>query len=234
MRLADTVAPNPAEICDAPLLLAQTSGALWAPGARALAVADLHLGKSTRLARRGDALLPPYETDETLERLEADVAAFDPAVVLCVGDSFDDQQAAEDAPDALRERLSVIAAGRDLIWIAGNHDPAPHGLPGRALASVSLGGAVYRHIASAAPEAFEVSGHYHPKATLAARGRRVTRRAFLADSRRVILPAFGVYTGGLDAREAPFDALFGAAGGRAILLGAQLHAAPRARLAPRR
>ena len=106
-------------------LAARASGALWWPDERLLCVADLHLGKSERLARRGGALLPPYETAETLDRLAAEIAALAPARVVCLGDSFDDSAAgAALAPDQAA-RLYALAAGREWIWIAGNHDPAP-------------------------------------------------------------------------------------------------------------
>ena len=110
-------------------LAARASGALWWPEERLLCVADLHLCKSERLARRGGPLLPPYETAETLDRLAAEIAALAPAAVVCLGDSFDDcaAGAALDPDDAAR--LVALIAGRDWIWIAGNHDPAPSPCP---------------------------------------------------------------------------------------------------------
>jgi DNA ligase-associated metallophosphoesterase len=212
--------------------VARPSGALWAPAQGALVVADLHLGKTERMARRGGALLPPYEVVETLARLEAEVAALSPAVVACLGDSFDDDAAAEALEDAARARLAGLAAGRRWVWIAGNHDPAPRGLPGETAAELRLGGLHLRHIARAGPAAGEVSGHLHPKAALRLRGRRIARRCFVADRARIVLPAFGAYAGGLDACDAAFDALFPGPA-LALLLGPRLVAAPRSALSPR-
>jgi DNA ligase-associated metallophosphoesterase len=214
------------------LALARPSGALWLPAAGLLVVSDLHLGKAERLARRGGALLPPYETAETLARLAAEVDALGPATVLCLGDSFDDLRAAEALDEAARETLARLAAGRRWVWAAGNHDPAPLDLPGAHAAEWREGPFTFRHIAAEGAAPGEVSGHYHPKAVLAARGRRVRRRCFLADSRRIILPAFGAYTGGLDATDAAFDALLGPEA-RALLLGRKVIAAPRSALASR-
>ncbi len=173
-------------------LHALPSGALYWPAERLLAVSDLHLGKSSRLARRGGALLPPYETQATLEKLDADIAAQDPAAVLCLGDSFDDMEAVDSlsAPDSLW--LNRLMAGRDWIWVMGNHDPAPTGISGTHKATAKVGQLTFRHAADPSKN-HEISGHYHPKAAIAGRA----RPCFLADSARIILPAYGTYTGGL-------------------------------------
>lgn len=214
------------------LAVARPSGALWLPGARLMAVADLHLGKAARYARRGGALLPPYEAADTLARLAAEIAALEPAVVVCLGDSFDEPAAAAELDPAQAAALAAMAAGRDWVWIAGNHDPAPHGQAGACRPDHAAAGLTFRHIAAPGAQGAEVSGHWHPKATLAPRGRRVTRRCFLTDGRRAILPAFGAYAGGLDAADPLFDALLGA-DAVALLTGARVTRAPRAALVPR-
>ena len=143
-------------------------------------------------------LLPPYETAETLDRLAAEIAALAPASVVCLGDSFDDCAAGAGARPRRRRRASLaLIAGRDWIWIAGNHDPAPLALPGRHLAELRAGPLTFRHAALPDAAPGEVSGHYHPKLRLPVRGGAVTRPCFLADATRLILPAFGAYTGGL-------------------------------------
>lgn len=200
-------------------LTARASGALWWEAERLLCVADLHLCKSERLARRGGALLPPYETAETLDRLAAEIAALAPATVVCLGDSFDDGAARLALPPAEEARLTALAAGRDWVWIAGNHDPGPLALAGRHLAELRRGALSFRHAATAGATAGEVSGHWHPKLRLPVRGGGVTRPCFLLDAARLILPAFGAYTGGLDADHAAFSALLGP-GAQAILTGA--------------
>lgn len=193
-------------------LEARGSGALWWAARRVLVVSDLHLGRSARMARRGGALLPPYEGRETLHRLEAEIRATDAACVICLGDSFDDLDAVA-LPRDEAEWLARLMAGRDWIWIEGNHDPAPAAPGGRHAAELRLDGLVLRHIAR--PEArAEVSGHYHPKARLAGQ----SRPAFLLDGARVILPAFGAYTGGLDATDPALQDLMGARA-RAVLTG---------------
>ncbi len=182
-------------------LWALPSGALWWPSERLLAVADLHLGKSDRIARRGGAILPPYETRDTLARLDAMIAHFAPAKVLCLGDSFDDNYAAETLADDEALWLTRMQAGRHWIWVTGNHDPAPVPLAGTQLAEYRAINLIFRHIAQADASG-EISGHYHPKASVTARGGSVTRACFLADDHRLILPAFGTYTGGLKSKAA--------------------------------
>lgn len=163
-----------------------------------MVVSDLHLGKSERIARRGGALLPPYETAETLARLADDIAALRPIHVVCLGDSFDDSAAAEALGSAHVSALSALMAGRDWTWIEGNHDPGPLDLGGQHRRELKLKGLVLRHIAEPSEHGAEISGHYHPKAGLP--GRR-GRPCFLTDRRRVILPAYGAYTGGLQAQD---------------------------------
>ncbi|AXC49195.1 ligase-associated DNA damage response endonuclease PdeM [Paracoccus suum] len=193
-------------------LQARCAGSLWWPEGRWLIVADLHLGKSERMARRGGALLPPYEGLATLERLRAEIEATDPAVVISPGDGFDDDAAAGDLDVTHCAILHDLARGREWIWLAGNHDPgaAPcDHLPGRMAVQARLGPAVLRHEAVLG-DGPDISGHYHPAVRIA--GRRA--RAFLIGADHLILPAFGAYTGGLDAQQPRLAAL--TAGGIAI------------------
>lgn len=196
------------------------SGALFWPDRSLICIGDLHLGRAERIAREGGDLLPPFETIDTLDRLEAEVVALAPRLVVCLGDSFDDLATARNLSEQVLVRIGRLSAGRRWVWVAGNHDPGPVELPGSHLAELRLGLLNFRHIAlpRLAPGAGEVSAHYHPKARLTRRGTRIARRCFLADDSRVILPAFGTYTGGLDARDQIFSALL-APQAMAFLLG---------------
>jgi len=200
-------------------LAARADGALHWPARRLLVVSDLHLGKAERLARRGGSLLPPYATRETLERLEGAIAATRPEVVICLGDSFDDLAAASDLEEDALDRLAALQAGRRWIWIEGNHDPGPVALPGSHLGEYREGPLVFRHIARGGEgEPGEVSGHYHPKMRLALGGLSLSRPCFLHDGARLILPAFGTYTGGLNATAPALRGLLGP-GAMALLTG---------------
>lgn len=188
-------------------LFAEPSGALWWPAAATLVVADLHFEKGTSYARRG-VLLPPYDTSATLARL---AAAIGPRVrrVVCLGDSFHDGDgpARLNASDA--QALECLVAAHDWIWVTGNHDRAlPAIIGGRvATGEVRLDGLVLRHQADG-DAVGEISGHFHPKSAIDIRGRRLSGACFIHDAKRIVLPAFGAYTGGLHVESAPIRALF--------------------------
>lgn len=207
-------------------LHALPEGALWWPDQSLLAVSDLHLGKAERFARMGRGLLPPYETEDTLNRLDKIIDQTRPERIVFLGDSFDDNAAARAIVTSLVERFNRIAAGRILIWVAGNHDPGPVNLPGAHLADVTIGPLTFRHIARTGATG-EVSGHFHPKAKLVLRGQTIRRPCFLSDASRLILPAFGTYTGGLKIDDPVFDRLM-APNTQALLTGRRITAIPRA------
>lgn len=174
------------------------------------------------MARRGGALLPPYETAETLWKLDKAITATDPQMVICLGDSFDDLDAARALPNTARETLARLQAGRNWVWIEGNHDAGPVEIGGTHRAVLTLGPLTFRHIADPTATG-EISGHYHPKARLPGTG---SRSCFLLDDARVILPAFGAYTGGLRCNDPAFDTLFGPQA-KAVLTGRKATPVPR-------
>lgn len=204
---------------------ARASGVLWWPGRQTLIVADLHLGKSARMAARGGALLPPHEDVDTLARLGAEVAALPVARVISLGDAFEDAEAPEALRTPERARLAALAAGRDWVWVTGNHDQGAVPGLGAVLPELREEGVALRHVAGEGPD---ISGHYHPKARLAGRA----RSAFLVGRAHLILPAFGTYTGGLDCDGEPLASLVGP--GLALLTGRRLLARPLALPARRR
>jgi DNA ligase-associated metallophosphoesterase len=200
------------------------SGALYWPDQNLLCVSDMHLGKTERRARLGSAILPPYETHDTLSRLQSDLDATGATTVICLGDSFDDAEAARALREAEKLWIARLQAGRRWVWIEGNHDPGPVDMGGTHLSELPLPPLVFRHIARAG-QSGEVSGHYHPKVTLPVRGRTITRPAFLVDSDRLIMPAYGTYTGGLRSHDAALTGLMRKEA-LAILTGTTPRAAP--------
>ena len=198
-------------------LMLDPAGALFWPAAGLLAVSDLHLEKGSSYARRG-RLLPPWDTHATLDRLTLLLRRYQPRVVVALGDSFHDAEGAARLPAGESARLQAMTAAHRFIWVQGNHDPAaPHGVGGEGMAEFVTATLVFRHGAAAGASG-EISGHYHPKAAVPARGGSVSRPCFVADSRRLVMPAFGAYTGGLDVRDPAIARLF-PRGGRVFLLG---------------
>lgn len=205
-------------------LVAECDGSLWWPEQGLLAVADLHLEKATSLARRG-ALLPPYDSRATLQRLALAIQRRAPRLVVSLGDAFHDAAGPGRLTLDDRQTLMTLAAGRDWVWVAGNHegDAVPFG---QSMAAFACGPLVFRHEPATAPTPGEVAGHFHPKAAIRQRGRKIARPCFATDGQRLILPAFGVYTGGLDLLHPDLFRYFGPAL-RALLCGSDaVHAIP--------
>ncbi|MCE7029386.1 ligase-associated DNA damage response endonuclease PdeM [Jiella avicenniae] len=193
------------------------SGVLYLPAEDCLIVSDLHLEKGAAFARRG-MFLPPYDTAATLSLLALALDRWRPARVVCLGDSFHDRKGAALMPAGEREALASLMRGRDWIWIAGNHDPEPPvGIGGETHGEISVGALAFRHEPSAGPRRGEVSGHLHPVARLAGRGSR--RACFATDGDRMILPSFGVTTGGLNVLDRAFHGLFDMPRALACMIG---------------
>jgi DNA ligase-associated metallophosphoesterase len=180
-------------------LMALPQGALYWPSRRALLVADLHLEKGSWFARLGQ-MLPPYDSIATLSDLTALAARTSAEEIWCLGDSFHDRHGCDRLPERAREMLVALTSSTRWTWITGNHDPAfadPCG--GAILDEAEVDGLLLRHEANPSETRPELSGHFHPKLRISLRGRKVSRRCFVATDRKLILPAFGSLTGGLDA-----------------------------------
>jgi DNA ligase-associated metallophosphoesterase len=200
-------------------LLADCAGALYWPDESLLVVADLHLEKGSSYATRG-VLLPPYDTVATLARLNALVARYAPRFVVALGDSFHDNGGPQRVSDDDRAMLGALQRGRDWIWIAGNHDPEPvRDLGGVSAAMFGVGPLVFRHAPEREIADGEIAGHLHPVARVNGRGRTVSRRCFATDGKRMVMPAFGAYAGGLNVRDRAFADVFGTLKFTAHVLG---------------
>lgn len=190
-------------------LIADAEAALFWPEQSVLAVADLHFEKGSAYGVRG-TFLPPYDSRSTLDLLEALILRYTPDTVLCLGDSFHDVFAGDRMDAVDFDRLAKLTRSYSWIWIAGNHDPVlPGGLGGETAEVIDIGQLTFRHEASEGIAAGEVSGHFHPKARVKSRGRTLPCRCFATDGRRLILPAFGAYTGGLNVLDSAFDPVLG-------------------------
>ncbi len=183
-------------------------GALYLPASRMLVVSDLHLEKGAAFARRGQ-LLPPWDTLATLKILASVIDYFKPSAVVSLGDNFHDREGSRLMPQVFRDTICHLASGRDWIWINGNHDPdGVCDLPGQSADIFALGNLTFRHEPSPGPNPGEIAGHLHPAATVRRQEKSVRRPCFASDGERMVMPSFGVMTGGLDLGNKAFKTLF--------------------------
>lgn len=189
-------------------VLCDYRGVLFLPESKTLVVSDLHLEKGAAFARHGQ-LHPPYDTGKTLEQLKACMHSYQPELLISLGDSFHDKEGAKQLPDIYRHQLLSLQTQCDWIWISGNHDPiAPEGLKGRFETEFTLGNLTFRHEPNPTFENGEISGHLHPAARIARRGKSIKRACFASDGKRLIMPAFGSTTGSLSLTHPAFKGLF--------------------------
>ncbi|WP_343698531.1 ligase-associated DNA damage response endonuclease PdeM [Caulobacter sp.] len=185
------------------------SGAMWLERERTLVVADLHFEKGSSYAARFGQMLPPYDTRETLDRLDRELELLKPERLIFLGDSFHDgageaRLAADD-----HRRLEGLALGRELVWAVGNHDAdGPKVLPGEVIDEAAIAGLTLRHEPEPGVQLGEVAGHLHPAAKVASGRATTRRRCFVTDGQRLVLPAFGAFTGGLNILDEAFSNLF--------------------------
>lgn len=209
---------HPISICGTSFL-AHVSGALYWPGEDTLIVADLHLEKGSAYAERG-VMLPPYDSRDTLMRLGEVIDHFAARTVIALGDSFHDDKGADRLSSEDRETLAIIQEGVEWIWITGNHDPEiSDDLDGHVFDQIRIGGVNLRHMPSATSATHEIAGHMHPAAKLALHGYTIRRPCFIGNGLRLVLPAFGSFTGGLNILDDAFEPLFGNDGFAVWMMG---------------
>ena len=183
-------------------------GIMYLPDSQTLIVSDLHLEKGAAFARRG-FLHPPYDTKLTLNALTACIKVYDPKVLISLGDSFHDVDGSLHLPDMYHQQLVALQAGREWIWISGNHDAEPpKDLEGQFINEYIVETLTCRHEPSKDNALGEISGHLHPAAVISRRGKSVRRSCFATDGSRLIMPAFGATTGGLSLSHKAFHGLF--------------------------
>jgi DNA ligase-associated metallophosphoesterase len=200
-------------------LVADRSGALYIPTGRTLVVADLHFEKGSAFASRG-LMLPPYDTRETMARLAEVLPRYTPRRVVALGDSLHDRSAGDRLGSRELECLRALQSGLEWIWVTGNHDPEiGAGLGGHVVSEIAIDGFVLRHAPVVNAPPGEISGHLHPAARVALNGLSLRSRCFAASDSRLVLPAFGAFTGGLNVLDTAFAPFFGGTPPAVLLLG---------------
>ena len=209
------------------------AGALWWSQQKLLVVADLHLEKGSFFAKSG-TYLPPYDTESTLTKLEKLIERFDPTTVIALGDSFHDRDAARRLPISSQVLINKLQQNREWIWVTGNHDPEPpQNLKGETAEMVQINNLTFVHEPTTSVVTGEVAGHLHPCTRLHLNGRKIRRFCFAENSQRLILPAFGTYTGGLNVLDPAWEPYFKNAKFQVHVLGAKrLYTLPTKSLIP--
>lgn len=212
--------------------------ALYWPARQALLLADIHFEKASWYARSGQ-MLPPYDSMATLDDLERVIETTNAREVWCLGDSFHDSHGPARLSRDVVDRLTTLTTRLRWTWVTGNHDiamvrsPAFAALGGDVMTEALVDGVLLRHAAEMGELRPEISGHYHPKIRLSLRGRHVARACFVKGGNRIILPAFGSLTGGLDVNHEQIRKVVGDAGEALVPLLNQLLRFPLKSVMPR-
>ncbi len=190
-------------------LVLDASGCLFWPDEELLIVSDLHLEKGSSFAAKKGLFIPPYDTQATLETLALRILHWQPKTVLSLGDSFHDDNAATRLPNSYKQNLTQLMLGREWVWVSGNHDPSPpEDLGGTFCEEIHIGNLNFCHEPKPDFKSGEIAGHLHPSAKIKQRGKTIRRRCFIGDEIRIIMPAFGAFTGGLNVLDEAYTKLY--------------------------
>ena len=185
----------------------QNCGALLWEQEKILIVSDLHFEKGSSFLKFG-TYLPPFDTQETLEKLTTTLNAHKVETIIFLGDVYHDTGALSRMNVKTRDIWQNILNNHHIVWVEGNHDPntAPKGI--ECLKEHNHQDIIFRHIAQNNAQDFEISGHYHPAVTFTYKGQKLRKPCFIKSKNKMILPAYGTYTGGLDITDKIYKDIF--------------------------
>ena len=175
--------------------------ALWWPRTRTLFIADLHLGKAASYRALGQPV-PGGTTLGNVARVDALIERLGARAIVFLGDFLHAAQAR--TPSVLqtlaqwRERHATLGC----TLVRGNHDSRAGDPPAALRFEVfdephRVGPFAACHHPQHHPTQVVLAGHLHPACRLHGRGRDSLRMpCFVREGARLILPAFGEFTGG--------------------------------------
>ncbi len=178
-------------------------GSICWPTKKALILGDLHLEKSSFLASLGN-FLPPYDSFETLYKLNNTLSSLEINTVILLGDIFHDKDGIKRISNKLHHYLESLCKKYKVIWIVGNHDGFLKPKNANICLRYRIDDINFVHKAEK-NTINEFSGHYHPKATIKLFKKKISRPCFLVGKSKIILPAYGTFTGGIDSTDEVFN-----------------------------
>ena len=184
------------------VFILQLDGSVYWPDKKCLILCDLHLEKSSFFAKLGD-FLPPYDSFETLRKLKFSLTNLNVDRIVLLGDIFHDKEGINRLNKELQDYLESLCKSYEVIWLAGNHDGLIRPKFAKYCYKYKLDNIIFNH-KSHKNTINEISGHYHPKTTLRLFKRKVSKPCFLISKEKIILPAYGSFTGGIDAESQIF------------------------------
>jgi DNA ligase-associated metallophosphoesterase len=185
-------------------------GILFWPARSLLIVSDLHLEKGSYFASMCQPL-PVYDTLDTLNRLQIIIEKYQPEHVVALGDNMHDAKALQRMmPQDLAYLKKLCSSVNQWSWIVGNHDKDDYStsvLSGMNFYNViTIDNIVLSHDYCQDVE-YQIIGHYHPKISVKTKIRGVNGKCFVVTDNKILMPAFGSYTGGLDVKHAVLNTL---------------------------
>jgi len=186
---------------------AHPSSALYWKRLNIIIVADLHLGKSISFAKQKQ-FLPPYDTKETLAKLFKCINEFEPSKLIIVGDLLHDMFSVNSFQEKDHQDFNKYSKNTQFIWVKGNHDYDIEINGFTKVLNYKVEEIIFNHIPIKSKN-FQICGHYHPKVKISHKGKVIHKSCFVHNNKLLVLPSFGILTGGLSIYDEPITNILG-------------------------
>ena len=194
------------------------TGATYWVEQEVLLIADVHLGKVSHFRKHGSAV-PVDAINGNFEKMNQLLKEFDPEHVVFMGDLFHSSRNLE--WDLFKDWTTQI--DNQIHLIAGNHDiisPILYEKLGISVhAQVKVADFLLTHHPETDQAEFNICGHIHPGYKMRGPGRQSLKLScFFLGQNRLILPAFGEFTGNYFMEPQEKERIFAITGKEVILV----------------
>ena len=165
-------------------------------------ISDLHLEKGSSFALNGQ-FLPTYDSEETLSKIFSVIKNFDINKIILLGDTFHDHKSFNRMSEKARFLFESLIKKYDVKFIIGNHEKNIKIKNINFYNEYIIDGIYFIHEALKSDK-YQITGHFHPVATMKISNRKITEKCLIHSSNKIILPSFGEYTGGLNIKNEIF------------------------------